>query len=197
MVTNDRFYKQFKTWKNSIKSRHPVCIINDLTKSPQHRLGAIGDMYFVFNKLRFNEDFLVLGGDNLFKSSLIDFIRFAKRKGPYATIGLFDIRNKAQACHYGVVNLNRRSRIMNFVEKPAKPKSSLVAMCLYYFPRQKLHLLKKYLTDPANCSDTAGSYISWLSRKDRVYGYIFHDFWFVVGHLDTYKKARSMLKEAR
>jgi len=197
VITNDRFYKQFRVWKNGLKSRYPIRIVNDLTRSPQDRLGAIGDMHFVFNKLGLAQDYLVLGGDNLFRSSLKGFMRFAKRKSPRVTIGLFDIKDRRQARHYGVVRLNTRRRIIDFYEKPSRPKTSLVAMCLYYFPREKLDLLKRYLNDPANSADAAGSYISWLCRKDKVFGYIFKDFWFDVGRLYTYKKANSMFREAR
>jgi len=196
VVTNNRFYKQFKSWRNSFEFRLPVHIVNDLTKSPEHRLGAIGDMYFVFKRHGFSQDFLVLGGDNLFKNSIIDFIRFARKKSPYTTIGLFDIGNKSAARHYGVVSLSQKKRIIDFYEKPSKPKSSLVAMCLYYFPKEKLYLLNKYLDDPLNCSDASGSYISWLCSKDQVYGYIFKDFWFDVGRLDTYQKAKQVLRKA-
>jgi len=197
VVTNGRFFKQFKSWSENLKTDCPIRIINDLTTSPEEKLGAIGDMHFVFKKLSFVQDYLVLGGDNLFRSSLKGFMRFAKRKSPRVTIGLFDIKDRRQARHYGVVRLNTRRRIIDFYEKPSRPKTSLVAMCLYYFPREKLDLLKRYLNDPANSADAAGSYISWLCRKDKVFGYIFKDFWFDVGRLYTYKKANSMFREAR
>ncbi|MFC1658005.1 nucleotidyltransferase family protein [Candidatus Omnitrophota bacterium] len=197
VVTNARFFRQFKEWKSSLRSKYPISIVNDLSRSPDDRLGAIGDMHFVFHKLRFSQDFLVLGGDNLFKSNLRGFMRFAKSKSPYASIGLFDIQDKSHAQHYGVVSLSSSKRVIDFYEKPAKPKSSLVAMCLYYFPGRTLSLLREYFNDPTNSSDASGSYISWLCKTDRVYGYIFKDFWFDVGHLDTYRKAKSMLREGR
>ena len=44
VVTNDRFFKQFKDWKKSLKMRYPIHIVNDLTKNPDDKLGAIGDI---------------------------------------------------------------------------------------------------------------------------------------------------------
>ena len=192
VVTNDRFFKQFQAWKDSLKIKQRIYLLNDLTRSPQDKLGAIGDMYFVFNKQDNASDYLVLGGDNLFKASLVDFIQFAKSKPAYATIGLFDIKDRQEARHYGVVSLDKDNRIIKLTEKPKKPTSSLVAMCLYYFPQKKIRLIKEYLKNPANSRDTLGTYINWLSSKDKVYGFIFKDSWFDIGHIHTYKKVKEL-----
>ena len=194
VVTNDRFFKKFSAWKNSLKTKYPIHIINDLTTSPDDKRGAIGDMHFVLSQEGFNENFLVLGGDNIFKGSLVDFMHFAKSKQPSISVGIFDIKNKKEARHYGVVSLNKKKRIVEFSEKPSRPKSSLVAMCLYYFPRKKAQLIEKYLQDPFNSRDTTGSFIDWLVRKDKVYGFKFSDFWFDIGHAHTYRKAEKLFK---
>ncbi|MFH1577672.1 MAG: nucleotidyltransferase family protein [Candidatus Omnitrophota bacterium] len=195
VVTNGKFFKQFKAWKSNLSIKYPVRIINDLTRGPKDKLGAVGDMNLIFKADNFKGNFLVLGGDNLFKDSLSDFMRFARAKSPYVSVGLFDIGDKKQASYYGVVNLDKKNRIVKFCEKPLKPKSSLVAMCLYYFPQAKLGLIKDYLGNPANCPDQAGAYISWLSQKDKVYGFVFKNFWFDIGDVDSYKKVGGILKE--
>lgn len=194
VVSNNRFFKQFQLWKDGLKKKYPICLLNDLTTSPEDKLGAIGDMHFAFSKQGFTDDFLILGGDNLFKENLIDFIHFAKSKHPSMTIGLFDIKDKQEARYYGVVSLDKENRILKLEEKPAKPKSSLVAMCLYYFPQEKLQLIKEYLSDSLNSRDTAGVYINWLSSKDKVYGFIFKDSWFDIGHIHTYKRVERIFK---
>ena len=197
IVTNDRFFKTFLKWKKGFKSRYPIKILNDLTMSPKDKLGAIGDMNFVFQKYGFRGNFLVLGGDNLFRESLIKFMNFAKKKSPYSSIGLFDIKDKAEASNFGVVSLNSQKRIKEFYEKPAKPRTALVAMCLYYFPERAMRLIKKYLSQRQNCSDASGNFISWLSKQDKVYGFTFNDLWFDIGRLKTYKKAGRVLSERR
>ena len=194
VVTNDRFFKQFKDWKKSLKIGYPIHIVNDLTKNPEDKRGAIGDIHFVLSKEGFNENFLVLGGDNLFKEGLVDFMHFAKEKQPSVSVGIFDIKNKKDALHYGVVRLDRKNRIIDFSEKPSRPKSSLVAMCLYYFPRGKARLIEEYLKDPLNSRDTTGSFIDWLVRKDKVHGFKFSNFWFDIGHAHTYQKAEKLFK---
>ena len=194
IVTNNKFFHQYKRWKGNLKRRYPIRIINDLTTTPENKLGAIGDINFTFKKEGFSEDFLVIGGDNFLKDSLVDFMRFAESKKPFTSIGLFDIKKKKEAIHYGVVSLNSNNRIVDFCEKPAKPKSSLVAMCLYYFPKTKLKLVKEYISIPTHFHDTTGSYIDWLSSKDKAYGFVFCNTWFDVGHKHTYSLVNSIFE---
>jgi glucose-1-phosphate thymidylyltransferase len=192
VVTNARYFDYFQKWKKGLKRRNNIVIVNDLTQNPRDKLGAIGDMSLVFNKEKFDDDFLVLGGDNFFNEPLDDFISCAKGKVTAITIGVCDIKNKQEARNFGVVSLNRNKRIVSFEEKPAHPKSSLIAMCLYYFPKKTVGLIKKYLNDPGNSKDAVGSYINWLSKNKTVYGFIFHDAWFDIGHVQTYKKVKEL-----
>jgi glucose-1-phosphate thymidylyltransferase len=197
VVTNGRFFNDFKKWRKGLKRKDKVSIVNDLTKSPKEKLGAIGDMNLVFNRQRPADDFLVLGGDNFFDEALDGFIFKARKKTAAVTIGVYDIENITEARNYGVVELGRANRVVGFKEKPACPKSSLIAMCLYYFPRKTVSFMKDYLDDPGNPRDAAGSYIKWLSNNKTVYAYIFKSFWFDIGHPHTYNKVKEITKGAR
>jgi glucose-1-phosphate thymidylyltransferase len=194
VVTNGRFCSYFKKWKKTLKNRKKIRIINDLTQSPEDRLGAIGDMNFVFNKLGFNDDYLVIGGDNFFEETLGKFVGSASKNPEAVTIGVCDIKNKAEARRYGVVAINKNRRINEFWEKPAKPKSSLVAMCLYYFPASQVGYIREYLSDPANHSDAAGAYIGWLTRNKRVNAVVFKNYWVDIGSIHTYEKVNKITK---
>ena len=79
VVTNGRFYPYFEKWKKTLKTGKKIRIVNDLTQSPEDRLGAIGDMNFVFGKFGFNDDYLVIGGDNFFQEPLSKFVREASK----------------------------------------------------------------------------------------------------------------------
>jgi glucose-1-phosphate thymidylyltransferase len=194
VVTNARFFGHFRKWKRGLDSRHKICIVNDLTKSPQDKLGAIADMHLAFKGEGFDDDFLVLGGDNFFFEPLDGFIRAAERRTHAVTIGVCDIKNKKEARHFGVVSLDRNNKIVSFHEKPLRPASSLIAMCLYYFPRKTVSLVKEYLDDPGNPKDAAGSYINWLSKKKMVYGFKFREAWFDIGHVQTYNRIKELTK---
>lgn len=191
VVTNSKFTSLFKKWikKSGFKKR--ISLVDDLTKSPEDRRGAIGDIDFAVNKKRIKDDLLVIGGDNLFDESLDEFLSFAKTGDARNLVGVFDIKAKRRATKYGVVRLSRTNKIVEFKEKPKDPKSTLVAMCLYYFPKDKLRLIKQYLKSKAGKFDATGFYIEWLRKVDAVYGFIFSGKWFDIGDKKFYNQAKT------
>jgi glucose-1-phosphate thymidylyltransferase len=195
VVTNDRFAKVFEIWAKRLNTRLPIRIVNDRTRTPQERLGAVGDMELVFKKESYRGDFLVLGGDNFFQESLDDFLYRARQRPSSTTIGVFDIKRKSEASRFGVVSLDKSKRVADFAEKPAVPKSSLIAMCVYYFPQKSLKHIKEYMAQPGYSSDAAGAYIDWLSRAYTVYGYRFGHVWVDIGNNQTYDRINKVMKE--
>ena len=194
VVTNNRFSPYFEKWKNNLKAGQKIRIVNDLTHNPRDRLGAVGDMNFTFSKAGFNDDYLVIGGDNFFQGPLAKFVSQARKKSGAVTLGICDIKKKSLARNYGVVNVDKNQRIIDFWEKPARPQSSLVAMCLYYFPRSQVGLIKEYLKDAKNNSDAAGAYIGWLTKHKNVNAVFFKNYWVDIGDIQTYKKVSKITK---
>jgi glucose-1-phosphate thymidylyltransferase len=193
VVTNDRFFKHFCRWRKSLKTDCDVGILNDLTRTPQEKLGAVADMALGFRREGHDEGFLVIGGDNFFQEPLTGFVDFAIKKTPHISLGVFDTKSKKEARHYGVVRVDKNRRILAFKEKPKSPKSTLVAMCLYYFPAGKIGLVEQYLKSQKTSRDTVGLYINWLTKKERVYAFNFKVSWHDVGHFYTYKKLKEAL----
>lgn len=191
VVTNSKFISKFKKWADSLKTRKPLILVDDLTKTLDDRRGAIGDMNFAIKEKGIQDDLLVIGGDNLFDGDLNDFLHFSKSKKPSPVIGVYDIKDKQQASKYGVIELDDKNRITDFQEKPEKPKSTLVAMCLYYFPREKLPLVQEYVDSKAAKNDATGFYINWLSKKEAVYGFVFDGRWYDVGDRHFYNEAKD------
>ena len=188
VVTNRKFYKQFLAWKKKFASRRPIKILNDQTFSEEDRLGAIGDMDFVIKREGIQDDFLVIAGDNLFEGGLREFVDFAKLKSPASSIGLFNLKDKEAVKRYSQVRLNGNGRIIEFKEKPEQPTATLVAKCVYFFPVDKLAKIAEYILLGGEI-DAPGHYISWLCRKDVVYGFTFCGSWYDIGNYEVYKKA--------
>ena len=189
IVVNNKFYKNFLAWKKKYKVR--AKILNDGSNSHEDRLGAIKDMRFAIGKTK--ADWLVLGGDNLFQDNLLGFVQFAKRKSPYPSIGLYDVKYKKMATRFGVVMLNKEKRISKFQEKPKKPFSTLAASCVYFFPKQSLHLFDSFISNNRNV-DASGKYIAWLSKESKVFGYTLGGKWIDIGHFDSLKQAEREFK---
>src|SRR3989338_1064542 len=191
LVTNDKFYAAFGRWAKGQKSfRHPITIINDKTKTPEDRLGSIGDIDFVLKHAKVEDDLLVIGSDNLFDFNIEEYVRFARGGAPAVTVGLYDIHDRAEATKFGVVELGQGGKIISFEEKPQAPKSSLVAMCFYHLPEKSLGLIGQYLLE-SNKADKAGDYISWLCRKKDVYGFQFTGKWYDIGSVEAYHEAQK------
>jgi glucose-1-phosphate thymidylyltransferase len=191
IVTNSKFISSFRQWSTGLKTKKRISLVDDLTVNLSDKRGAIGDMDFAINKKRVKADLLVVGGDNIFDADLRAFYAFAKENKPYPVIGVYDINDIHEATKYGIVKLDSRNRIVDFKEKPKAPKSTLVAMCLYFFPKEKIKLISKYLKSKAHKSDATGFYIDWLRREGPVYGCIFSGRWYDIGDRKFYDKAKE------
>ncbi|MBF0570251.1 MAG: nucleotidyltransferase family protein [Candidatus Omnitrophica bacterium] len=189
VVSNNKFTPQFQQWA---ASRHglPVRVVNDGTNTPEERLGSVGDIRFVWKKEASAQDWLVIGGDNLFDQNMSVYMDFAISKTPAVTIGVFDIKDISAATKFGVLGLDNAQKVTSFEEKPKNPVSSIIAMCVYYFPKQTIGFLEEYLSQ-SKAVDAAGSYIQWLSNKKTVYGFQFSGKWYDIGSIESLEEARA------
>lgn len=191
VITNSKFISRFRKWKLGSQSKKRLTLLDDLTRDQKSRRGAIGDLYFAVDKKRIKDDLLVIGGDNIFDGNLDRLLFFSRSKAGSPVVGVYDIRDVRQAKHYGVIKLDKKNRVLDFKEKPKKPKATLVAMCLYYFPKDKLGLVKEYMKNKKKENDATGLYIDWLRKRVAVYGFVFHGRWYDIGDHKFYHRAKE------
>jgi len=191
VVTNSKFFSLFQKWQQGLNVNKQISLVDDLTKDHGDRRGAIGDMHFVIENKGIQDDLLVIGGDNLFEGGLSDFLSFAKANSAHPVIGAYDIEDISEARKYGVIKLDDKKQIVDFQEKPKEPESTLIAMCLYYFPNGSLGLIGEYLQTKANKHDATGFYIDWLRKKEAVYGFVFKGHWYDIGDHKFYNQAKE------
>jgi glucose-1-phosphate thymidylyltransferase len=184
IVANNKFYDSFLRWQE--KYDVAATIVNDGSNSPDDRLGAIGDISFGIKGVA--DDWLIMGGDNLFEDSLEGFIDFSLRNRPAPSVGVYDVKNKEVASRCGVVKLSGDGSIIDFEEKPEIPSSTLVASCVYFFPRESFYLFQEFIDKNSNV-DASGKYIEWLSRKQKAFGYALQGRWIDIGHIEALKEA--------
>jgi len=189
IVTNEKFFRNFEDWKKTFKSSKKITVVDDGTTSNETRLGATGDIEFVIEKKNIKDDLLVLAGDNLFKADLSIFTKFCASKRPSITIGLYDIKDLILAIKYGIVSVDKNNQVIDLREKPANPPSTLAAMCLYFFPKERLDIMKSYL-EMDNSKDAPGYFLEWLYKREPMFGYIFKDKkWFDIGDKKSLEEA--------
>jgi glucose-1-phosphate thymidylyltransferase len=175
LVTNARFAAMFDAWAVG----KDVRVHDDGTSSNEDRLGAIGDVRFVRDRVGIDDDLLVIAGDNLFDYSLADLREFQLARGGSA-VAVYDVGDLDLVRQYSIVELDADDRIVDFVEKPPEPSSTLVATATYLYTREHAGLVSTYL-DGGNPPDQPGHYVAWLHRRGPVYGYRFDGGWYDVG----------------
>ncbi|MBN1353716.1 MAG: nucleotidyltransferase family protein [Candidatus Omnitrophica bacterium] len=193
IVTNDKFYGNFKEWLKPNSLSPEVHVINDKTVSNETRLGAIGDIHLVLKENEINDDLVITGSDNLFESGLKEFYEFGRGRRPFSSLALFDVKDKNLSKKYGICSLDGTLRITDFEEKPQAPKSTLAATALYFIPREKIEHIYKYMQAGLS-KDAPGNLIKWLAEKDKVFGYILKGKWYDIGDLNSLKKADEDFK---
>lgn len=190
VVTNSRFYRNFLDWKAEGDFGKEVIVIDDGTTTDSDKLGAIGDINLVVNKMDIKDDLLVVGGDNLFSFSMRKFADFFKTKG--MSMAVYKCPHRDKLSRYGIAELDDDNRLISFQEKPQKPRSNLVAICLYGFPRGKLKLINTYLEKGRN-KDAPGYYLQWLinDNKEDVHAFVFESSWHDIGTPEAYEQAQK------
>jgi glucose-1-phosphate thymidylyltransferase len=189
VVTNARKAPAFRNWA----SGRDVVIHDDGTTSNGDRLGAIGDMQFVLEGGHLDDDLLVIAGDNLFDYRLTDFVRFWREKGAASAVAVRDVGSLELASQYGIVALADDGRVLDFVEKPADPPSTLAATATYIFHRDHARLIRTYL-GAGQSPDQPGRFVAWLRRHAPVYGWRFDASWYDIGNHQQLLEADNWLR---
>jgi glucose-1-phosphate thymidylyltransferase len=194
VVTNHKFAADFQAWADAYNQKHaklPFQIVNDGSTSDADKLGAIGDLNYVIQKHGIeNEDLLVVAGDNLFSQSLEGFGAHARAMNA-PVLGLYDVKSLEQAKKYGVVAIDGKGVITQFVEKPADPPSTLIGIALYYYPKHVVPMVRQYLAE-GNNPDQPGRLIQWLYPRTPVHTWNVPGTWFDVGSKETLEEANRI-----
>lgn len=144
----------------------------------------------VYQNFGFIEDFspelvLILSGDHIYYMDYNEMRDYHMRKKADVTISFIRVPFE-QAHHFGIARLDKNGRIIEWMEKPKKPKSNLASMGIYIFNTK---ILKNALIESAEKGgvDFAKDVIPLiLKKKLRVFGYEFNGYWRDVGTIDAY-----------
>jgi glucose-1-phosphate thymidylyltransferase len=194
VVTNQRFAQDFEHWA---MFKPGVTVHDDGTTSNEDRLGAIGDIAFTLEQAGIvDDDVIVIAGDNLFDYDLQSYVDFWRGKGVASAVAIRDVGDLRLASQYGVVALDDDDRVIEFVEKPAHPTSTLCATATYIYHREHVPLVGRYLAE-GNPPDQSGSFFEWLRAREPVYGYWFTGVWLDIGDKEQLLAADNILRRAQ
>jgi glucose-1-phosphate thymidylyltransferase len=199
VVTNSKFAADFQAWADSYQAAHPKLsfeIINDGSTGDSDKLGAIGDISLCIQRANLaSSGLIVVAGDNLFSQSLEDFGRFCQEKEE-PVLGIYDVGTLEEAKKYGVVAVAGSGEITSFEEKPAAPKSTLIGIALYYYPKQTLPMFATYIA-AGNNPDQPGRFVQWLYQHAKVQTWEVPGTWYDVGSKETLEEANQLFVKFR
>jgi glucose-1-phosphate thymidylyltransferase len=194
VVTNDKFATDFQNWADGYTNQHPNLkfkIVNDGSRSDADKLGAIGDIRLVINREDLTRaPLIVVAGDNLFSESLKDFGRFCQEKRQ-PVLGVYDVGSTEEAKKYGVIAVDETGVITSFEEKPADPKTTLIGIALYYYPKEAVSEFATYIAE-GNNPDQPGRYVQWLYKRMPVQTWEVPGTWFDEGSTETLEEANRI-----
>lgn len=141
----------------------------------------------------YNPDYvLILSGDHIYKMDYEVMLDYHKANKADITIAAMPVPIE-EASRFGVVITDGFNRILEFEEKPEKPRSNLASMGIYIFswPVLKEALIK--MRDEPGC-DFGKHIIPYCHGKgDRVFAYEYNGYWKDVGTLGSYWEANMEL----
>jgi glucose-1-phosphate thymidylyltransferase len=185
--TNQKFGGKFEEWIEARGLSH-VRVVPEPSLSEDEKLGPIKALDLIMEDAQ-RDDYLIAAGDNLFSLDLSAMAAFFKKvKSP--VIVLYEITSYELARQYAVVEINPKSRIVSFVEKPAEPKCLLISTGIYMLPWKSATKIGEYLRK-GNPPDPIGRFIGWLSENEKSYGFKFSGYWYDIGSLESYREVQA------
>jgi glucose-1-phosphate thymidylyltransferase len=158
IVTNHKFAPIFEQWVKANTSpanstdgeaaghgepryKKPITVVDDGTETNDTRLGAVCDLLYAIDKLKIDDDLLVVAADNLLEFSLQEFVDFAKAKQT-SCIMCHEQPSIEKLQRTGVVEIDADNRVTGMEEKPQVPKSHWAVPPFYIYRKEDLELVR-------------------------------------------------------
>ena len=140
---------------------------------------------------------LILSGDHIYKTTYTEMLNLHIESGADATISVIEVDPK-EASRFGIMAVNKKDVIVEFQEKPKKPKSNLASMGVYIFTWK---VLKKYLKDDAKDEESDHDFgkniiPNMLNSGRKMQAYRFKGYWRDVGTLASLHQANMDIIDA-
>lgn len=132
------------------------------------------------------EYLLVLSGDHIYKMDYEDMLAKHKKSNAALSVAVIDVPWD-EASRFGIMNTDENDRIIEFEEKPEKPKSNHASMGIYIFTwaRWRDVLLNSFKKD-VDMYDFGKNVIPfYIKSGDNVQAYHFSGYWKDVGTIDS------------
>ena len=199
VVTNHKFAPHFENWSSNRLMRlleeqdstggdydiPGISVVDDGTESNETRLGAVRDIHFALDELGWEDDLLVIAGDNVLDFSLSKFLDYSLGKGTSCIMRYYEA-DRARLVKSGIVEVDADGLITGMEEKPAEPKSNWCCPPFYYYQKEDAGRFSEGIA--AGCgTDAPGSFVAWLSSRTKVHAMEMPGRRFDIGNLESYR----------
>ena len=176
--------------------------IGGVTVLPPYEKSAHSEWYTgtanaIYQNLAYMENYnpeyvLILSGDHIYKMDYEVILDFHKLNGAECTIAVMQVPVE-EASRFGIMITDENRRIVDFEEKPEKPRSNLASMGIYIFNWKTLkEALVRMADQPA--LDFGKHIIPYCHAQGApLYAYEFNGYWKDVGTLSSYWEANMEL----
>lgn len=187
IITNHKFAGIFEEWASGQSYTKPVTIVDDGTETNDTRLGAVCDLLFAMDKLKIDDDMLVVAADNILFFSFQEFVDFAKAKGT-SCIMCHEQPSIEKLQRTGVIVLDDNDKVLNMEEKPQEPKSHWAVPPFYIYLKKDLEKVRHSVENGCG-KDAPGNLAHYMVEQVEMHAWKMTAGRFDIGSLDTYKEA--------
>jgi len=137
---------------------------------------------------------LVLSGDHIYKMNYDELLQYHKNKGSDVTIAVREVPWE-ETSRFGIINVDEDNKIVEFDEKPERPKNNMASMGIYMFDWKKLReYLIKDNKDKESDHDFGKNVLPrMLDEGNHMYAWNFQGYWKDVGTIKSYWEANMDL----
>ena len=190
VISNHKFAHHFEEWADTKSQK--ITVVDDGTSSNETRLGAVRDIQFAIDKLKIDDDMLVIAGDNVLDFSLTKFIAYSIEKKASCIMRYYEPEHsKLLKC--GVVTIDKDDKVLNMTEKSPEPATNWCCPPFYYYTQADARLVQKGI-DWGCGTDAPGSYIAWLCTQSDVYAMEMPGRRYDIGNLESYESVKLEYK---
>ena len=188
---NSFFAPQFQDYLDSSANSNNIELFIEESDNEDQKLGALGALNLLFKKKKLRGPVFIAGGDNLSDFDLREMVKIYN-ESKKDVIGLFDVENLDLAKLYGIANLEE-NRIVDFVEKPNSPPSTLAATAYWLLSKDGIINFFKYIEEGGD-RDAMGNFLAWNVKQNPVFSVSFSGNWYDIGGLESYSEAQKWLE---
>ncbi|MBR0382310.1 MAG: glucose-1-phosphate adenylyltransferase [Eubacterium sp.] len=141
----------------------------------------------------YNPDYVaILGGDHIYKMDYEQMLEFHKKNDAKITLATYEVPWE-EASRFGLVITDENGQVVDFEEKPERPRSNKASMGIYIFNWDVLKDALQQLKNQPGC-DFGMHVIPYChQRGDKIMSYTYQGYWKDVGTLSAYWEANMEL----